>query len=243
MAAAVSSIERRVTSMTGQPWRAKSRRDSGDLLRDRVAIHIGRVVVGLQAERDGSGGSARCAPALATRPTMSGLRVALEHRRQRHAGHQRNVGGLDAAVGEIDRRRRLRGAADAEQHHVGLLEVVRQLPVIVQQREVHRVDALEIFRVEHVLRAGPRRRRGAEIGLQQRVHRREHRQMRRARRRGRPPRAGSRDRLDERVEHDAGRGLDLRDDALELRRRTHQRIDVLDRRRRLRIAPRRRGRP
>ena len=105
-----------------------------------------------------------------------------QDRRRRHAGDERDVGGLDAAVGEIDRGRRLGGPADAHQHHVGLLEIVRQMPVVVHEREVHGVDALEILRVEHVLRARPGGRGRAEIGLQQGVHRLEHREVRRARR-------------------------------------------------------------
>ena len=64
-----------------------------------------------------------------------GLARAVEGDRQGHAGHDRNVGGLHAPVREVDGGRRLRGAADAHQHDVGLVEIDRQLAVVVQQRE------------------------------------------------------------------------------------------------------------
>ena len=43
IAAAVSSIERRVTSMIGQPWRAQSLRVEGDLVGDRRLVDIGKL--------------------------------------------------------------------------------------------------------------------------------------------------------------------------------------------------------
>ena len=146
---------------------------------------------------------------LATRPTISGFRAVSRTAGGGTPGHERDVGGLDAAIGEIDGGRRLRGAADAHQDHVGLLEIVRQMPVIVQEREVHGVDALEIFRVEHVLRAGPRRRGRAEIGLSRECTGSS------TDRCGEPVARQTSSRrlgeilLDERVEHDARRGLDL----------------------------------
>ena len=146
---------------------------------------------------------------LATSPTIRGLRAVSRTAGGGMPGHQRDVGGLEAAVGEIDRGRRLRGAADADQDHVGLLEVVRQLPVVVQQGEVHGVDALEILRVEHVLRARPRGRGRAEIGLEQGDARARAPRGGASSWRGRPPRALRQVRLDEGVEHDARRGLDL----------------------------------
>ena len=45
------------------------------------------------------------------------------------------------------------------------------LAVVVQHRVVESVDAFEILRVEHVLRTGPGRRMGAQVGREQRVHR------------------------------------------------------------------------
>jgi hypothetical protein len=40
----------------------------------------------------------------------------------------------------------------------------------VKHRVVKRIDAVEIFRVEHVLRAGTQQRLGAEIRLEQTQH-------------------------------------------------------------------------
>ena len=89
--------------------------------------------------------------ALATRPTTN-ARCGLGQRvRQLDTGHQRHVGGLVAALGEIDAGRRLRGARNAEHDDVGRVEILRQLAVVVRHGEVQRVDAPEIVGVEHVL--------------------------------------------------------------------------------------------
>ena len=61
-----------------------------------------------------------------------------------------------------------------------LLQVLGQLAVVAHHGEVQGVDPLEIFRIEHVLGAGARRRALAEIGLEQGQHRAEHREARRA---------------------------------------------------------------
>ena len=77
-----------------------------------LAVDVERGIVGLEAEE----------PVLADlhdalragdQPDDERLARRLERRRQRHARHQREVGGLQAAIGEVDRGRRLRGAADA----------------------------------------------------------------------------------------------------------------------------------
>src|SRR5262249_46933546 len=85
----------------------------GDLLSHRLAIDVLIVVtVGLEAEQ----------PVLADRHDPFRARgqsdderllYRLELRRDLHSGHQRDVRGLDAAVGEIDRGGRLRRARDA----------------------------------------------------------------------------------------------------------------------------------
>ncbi len=166
----------------------------------------------------------------ANRPTTRGLQGPLDRRRQRHARHQRQVGGLEAAIGEVDRGRRLRRPADAEQDHVGLLQIVRQVAVVVGQREVHRVDALEVLGVQHVLGAGPRRGLGAQIGAQQVVDRPQDRQAGRAGLAGHLLQPLAEIAPHQRVEDEARRGPDLRDHPVELRGRAHQRVDVLDRR-------------
>ena len=50
-AAAVSSIERRVTSITGQEWRVNSRRDLDELGIDGVAVDIGRLTVFVEGQQ------------------------------------------------------------------------------------------------------------------------------------------------------------------------------------------------
>ena len=159
---------------------------------------------------------------------MSALRAVSENGGRRHAGDERDIGGLEAAIGEVDGGRRLRGAAHADQDYIGFVEIVRQVPVIVEEGEVHGVDALEIFRVQHVLRTGPRRRMGAEIGREQGMDRLEHREMRRARVAANLFQPVRQVLLDQGVQHDAGRGFDLADHALELGVRTHEGIDMLD---------------
>ena len=150
--------------------------------------------------------------------------------RHRHAGDDRHIGGLDAAIGEIDRGRALGGARNADQHHVGAFEVVGVLPVVMQHGVVERVDALEIFGIEHVLGADPRGRFGAEIGLQQAQDRTEDRQARQTVFAALALEAPGQIRIEQRIEHDAGRGLDLAQHTVELLLRAHQRIDMLDRR-------------
>jgi hypothetical protein len=86
--------------------------------------------------------------------------------RQRNARHQRHVRGADAAVGEIDRGRRLRGAGHTDQHHVGILEAFDMLAVIMDHRIVQRIDAFEILGIQHVLRADAPGSRSAEIGFE-----------------------------------------------------------------------------
>src|SRR5665648_220132 len=90
--------------------------------------------------------------------------------RQRHAGHERYIGGFKAAIGEIDAGRGLRGAADAENNHVGVVEVLRQMSVVVDHGKVQCLDTAEIIGIAHVLSADHRRRRHAEIGFEHLQH-------------------------------------------------------------------------
>ena len=151
-------------------------------------------------------------------------------RRQRHARHQRHIAGLDAAIGEIDRGRRLRGARHADQHHIGLLQAFDVLAVVMQHGVVERVDALEIFGIEHVLGADAMDGLGAEIGLEQPQHRPEHRHA------GQPELAAfvfqqlDQVFLEQRIEHEAGRFGDFGQRKVELLLRAHHRIEMLDRR-------------
>jgi hypothetical protein len=101
------------------------------------------------------------------------LRGLGELLRERDAEHQGHVGDLDPAVGEVGRERGLRGARDAHEHEVGLLEVARLLAVVALDGEFHGLDAAEVLlrerkrdarapeglRVEEATRACPAARR------------------------------------------------------------------------------------
>ena len=63
----------------------------------------------------------------------------------------RDIGCLDAAVGNIDTGRSFRCPADAEDDEIGFVKIKRQLPVIMIEREIQRVDALEILLAHGVL--------------------------------------------------------------------------------------------
>src|SRR4051812_49973461 len=67
-------------------------------------------------------------------------------------GHDGHVAGLHAPVRKIDRGRGLGRARHAYEHDISLLKTFEMLAVVVQHRVVESVDALEIFRVERVLR-------------------------------------------------------------------------------------------
>ena len=81
----------------------------------------------------------------------------------RDVRHDRDIGGLDAAIGEIDAGRGLRRAADAGQDHIGLIEIIRMLTIIMDHGEVERIDAAEIFGIERMLAGKLRPRLGIEI--------------------------------------------------------------------------------
>ena len=69
----------------------------------------------------------------------------------------------DAAVGEIDRGRRFRGADTPTRTDIGIFEAFDMLAVVMDHRVVQRVDALEIFRIEDVLGADAACRGRSEI--------------------------------------------------------------------------------
>ena len=103
-----------------------------------------------------------------------------------------------------------------KQHDIGVFEILGHLAVIVHHRVIQGVDALEIFGVQHVLRAGARGRALSKIGFEQGEDRPEHGQTGRAESRSflQPSRQLG---IDQREQNDAGRVLDLDDDTVELR--------------------------
>ena len=200
----------------------------GDLVGDLRAIDVVvEVAVGHQAHAV----AADLGDALGARHQADDEgRVRLgQRRRQLDAGHQRQVGGLVAALGEIDAGRRLGGARDAENDDVGGVEVLRQLAVVVGHGEVERVDAAEVVGIDDVLAGHDRRLRRAEVGFEHLHDRLQHVQRRHL-----ELAAALLDLLDQLlvddgVEDDAGRLLDLLQHALELLGGAHQRMHVLDR--------------
>ena len=166
---------------------------------------------------------------LIVRPTTSGRRQRLELGRQRAVGHHRHVGDLDAAVGEVDRGRRLRGARDADQHHVGLLELPGALAVVVAEHEVHRLDAREIAGIHGVLAADLRPRLGAEQARERAEHAIQDRHAGRVERAAALLQRLAQIGRDQREDHHARQRLDHAQDLIDLRARAHERPDVLDR--------------
>ena len=77
------------------------------------------------------------------------------------------------------------------------------LAVVMQHGVVERIDALEIFGIEHVLGADAMRGLGAEIGLEQLQHRPEHRQAGQAELAAMLLQPCDQVLLEQRVEHDA----------------------------------------
>ena len=146
----------------------------GDLVGDRRLVDVGEIGRGGVEAEDAV--LAELDDALGAGDQADDQRMlgGFEFGRQRNARHDRDVGGLDAAVGEIDRGRRLRRAADADQHDVGFLDRTGELAVVVDHGEVERIDAAEVFRIENVLGADAARAGRAEVGLQHLQDRLEH---------------------------------------------------------------------
>ena len=148
-------------------------------------------------------------------------------RGRRDAGHDRDIGRLDPAIGEIEAGRRLGRARHPDDDDIGVVEILRRLTVVVAQHELDGVDPREVIGVERMLTAGlPGDRARAEIARQRREDRFEHRN------------AGHADSLtalgelsapvgiDQRVDHDAGAGLDLVEDIVHLALGSNQRPDM-----------------
>ena len=110
------------------------------------------------------------------------------------------------------------------------LQILEVLPVVMQHRVVERIDALEVIRVERVLRTHPVRGFGAKIGLQKLQHRSQDRQARQAHFPAAIFKPFQQLVVEQGVEDDAGGLLDFGKDPVKLLLRAHQRIDVLDRR-------------
>ena len=82
-------------------------------------------------------------------------------------GDEGDVGGFDAAVGEIKAGGGFGGAGDADEDHVGFGDAGLGLTVIMGEDVVDGVDAFEVILVEHVLAAGAGGSGGAELFLEE----------------------------------------------------------------------------
>ncbi len=233
--AAVSSIERRVTSITGQPRRAHSRRAHSS-----SAFTASSSTYSLVSWRSGAGLAVALrdqpqpvAPDLDQRRRLQRQpdhRAAgvLQSRRLRQARHQRHVGRLDAAIREIERGRRLGAARDADQQHVGLGDPGLRLPVIMGEHEMHCIDAPEIIGIQHILPSRPRLRLLADRLLQHREHRVEHIDHREAEPLAGALQVGPQRAVDHGREHRAGFRLDPLQHAMELKPGPDQAPAVID---------------
>ena len=119
-AAAVSSIERRVTSITGQRSRSNKRRARTDLLAHGLALHIGALALLVAGSTGGCGGSDTRRSGDTVKPTTISGRLQVEQLRS-GSGAPGTIGTLAARMPplrQVDAGRRLGGAAHPHQHHV-----------------------------------------------------------------------------------------------------------------------------
>ena len=228
MVAAVSSMERRVTSMIGQPCRPQSFARVGDLFLNAGAVGV-RLEVAIGQQHRAIASDLGNALGRGNEAGDERLMRLGQLWRQWQRGHQRQVRGLIAALGKIDAGRRLGRARDAEQNDVGGVQILRQAAVIVGHREVQRVDAAEIVGVEHVLSGDCRRLRCAEIALEHLHDRLQDVQARNLQLAAAALQLLRQLLIDNRIEDDAGRLLDLLQHPLQLSGRAHERMHVLDR--------------
>ena len=162
IAAAVSSIERRVTSMVAHLLAGIEPARVLDLALH--PLHVGIFALGVPLQQAQAIDPDLHQPlGIGDQADDQRPRRRLELGGRRHRRHQRHVGRAHAAIGEIDAGRRLRRARRPDQDHVGVLEIVRRLAVVVRQRVVHGVDAVEIAFVELMLAARPLLALGMEM--------------------------------------------------------------------------------
>jgi hypothetical protein len=64
------------------------------------------------------------------------------------AGDEWNVRGADASVGEVEAGDAPRDSRDAEEHDIGLIQVLHTNSIVVSQREVNGVDPVELLTIQ-----------------------------------------------------------------------------------------------
>src|SRR5579863_4844389 len=115
-------VDRRPTAFRKQPARRR------ELLGDRGAIDIFGLRIGVERQQ-------AVLPdlydSIRGRDQADNQRPAemIEGAWQWDVRHEWDVGGLIAAIGQIDAGRGLRGPADAEENDIGMVEVLRRLTV------------------------------------------------------------------------------------------------------------------
>ncbi len=152
----------------------------------------------------------------------------LELRRKRHAGHERHVRRLEPPVGEVDRGRRLRRAADADQDDVGVVQILGQVAVVVQHGEIECLDAPEIVGIEHMLTADGGRCGRPEIGFEHLENRFQGEHTRHVEPLAALLQLFGQFPVEHGIEDDAGGGLDIFQHPFELAPAAHQGVEVLD---------------
>jgi hypothetical protein len=103
------------------------------------------------------------------------------------------------------------------------------LAIIMQHGEVEGVDAAKIFGIENILAADSWCRLGTKIGPVHRKHRRQHRDARQRESVAAPLQMAGKLRIDQGIEDDTRRRLDLAYNAVDLPDAAHHRMDMLDR--------------
>jgi hypothetical protein len=131
-------------------------------------------------------------------------------------------------MGQVDAGGGLGGARDAHQHHVGLLQILAALAVVMADGVVQRVHPVEIVGVQGVLHPHPAGDRSAQVAgkrRDQRIQRRDagHVELATAFLQG-----GAQLVVDDGVDHHPGRFLDVGQGALQLSLRANKGVDVLD---------------
>ena len=133
--------------------RAAGRVDGRDALALHELLRLAHFVAAIVERRVAAAGPPRLAdllqPLRIDRQPEQAVAVRQDRRRQlvvdEIVGRQRKIGGEHAELQrEIERRRRLAAARDADQDHLRLAQIARRRAVVVRLGEVDRLHAREI---------------------------------------------------------------------------------------------------
>jgi hypothetical protein len=104
--------------------------------------------------------------------------AALMPQQGHHTSHDRDVGRLDAPVGQVDACWRLGCPAHPDQDNIGLVQRSKALPVIMGHGEIQRLDAGEVPGIQLMLCAWPVAFLNPQIACKARHDRIKHRHRR-----------------------------------------------------------------